>query len=85
MLRGICFNEWIDIFYTLIFDDETNMPYYVGDTGTRLFYDEESLHWTMSQDGLNGSAPASISSLGTGGIRWSFSRDICNRKFLYEH
>ena len=27
-LRGLCFNPVVDVYYTLLFDDVTNMPYY---------------------------------------------------------
>ena len=41
-LRGICRNQWTDIFYTVIFDKATNMPYFSGDRGTNIHYDENN-------------------------------------------
>lgn len=41
-LRGICKNDWTDIFYTIVFDEVTNMPYFKGFSGTTIKYDEDN-------------------------------------------
>ena len=41
-LRGICKNDWTDIFYTIVFDEVTNMPYFKGFSGTIIKYDEDN-------------------------------------------
>lgn len=84
-MRGVCKNEWTDIYYTMIFDEKTHMPYYKGFTGTNIHYDEDRKEWMMSHDpdnGIMGSAVASILPLGTGALKWSLNKDICNRNTL---
>ena len=61
------------------------MPYYKGFTGTNIHYDEDRKEWMMSHDpdnGIMGSAVASILPLGTGALKWSLNKDICNRNTL---
>ena len=85
-LRGICQNQWTDVFYTVIVDDVTNMPYFRGNTGTIIQYDEDNQEWVMkikdSENGVNGTAAASILPMGTGAQMWQINKDICNRNNL---
>ena len=79
-LRGICRNDWTDIFYTLLFDEETNLPYYKGDTGTVILYDEGDHIWKMVHDpdnGLMGTGQALLDNMGTGVQMWKINQDIC--------
>ena len=46
-LRGICSNTLIDTYYTVEFDDDTNMPFYKGETGSQIYYDETNLMWVL--------------------------------------
>ena len=85
-LRGICQNQWTDVFYTVIFDEATNMPYFRGDTGTTIHYDEDDQEWVMKnndpENDVNGTASASILPMGTGAQIWQINKDICNRHNL---
>lgn len=68
-----------------MFDERTNLPYFKGFTGSIIKYDEDNLQWLMINDpdnGVNGSAAASIQSMGTGAQMWHFDKDICNRNTL---
>ena len=61
------------------------MPYYKGFSGTNIHYDEDNQQWVMTNDpenGVNGSAGAAISSMGTGAQMWRINKDICNRNTL---
>ena len=84
-LRGICSNNFIDSFYTMEFDDDTNMPYFKGESGTYITYEEENMRWLLKNDpdtGIIGTAPAKLDSLGTGANLWNFNKDICYRNSL---
>ena len=74
------------MFYTVIFDVATNMPYFRGDTGTTIHYDEDDQEWVMMnndpENGVNGTASASILPMGTGAQMWQINKDICNRNTL---
>ena len=61
------------------------MPYYKGFTCTNIYYDEDRSEWVMSHDpdnGIMGTAVASILPMGTGALKWSLNKDICNRNSL---
>ena len=67
------------------FDDDTNMPYFKGESGTYITYDEENLRWLLKNNpdtGIIGTAPAKLDSLGTGANLWRFNKDICYRNSL---
>ena len=87
MLRGICKNNYVDVFYTFTWDDETNMPYFKGFTGSNIKYNEDLESWLLTtKDNLvNGTSVAPIKQMGTGAQIWNFNKDICgtntNRQF----
>ena len=67
------------------FDDDTNMPYFKGESGTYVTFDEENMRWLLKNDpdtGIIGTAPAKLDSLGTGANLWRFNKDICYRNSL---
>ena len=67
------------------FDETTNMPYFKGESGSYIKYDEENQLWLLKNEpdtGIVGSAPAKLDSLGTGVNLWSFNKDICYRNSL---
>ena len=67
------------------FDDDTNMPYFKGESGTYVTFDEENMRWLLKNDpdtGIIGTAPAKLDSLGTGANLWSFNKDLCYRNSL---
>ena len=81
-LRGICENKWIDIFYNLEFDESTSIPYFNGETGSKIQYDETNLMWLLTNapdNGVVGNASSSLDSMGTGNLTWQFNRDICDK------
>ena len=56
------------------------MPYYKGDTGTVILYDEGNSRWRMIHDpdnGLEGLGSSSLVNMGTGVQTWSINQDIC--------
>ena len=81
-LRGICKNEWTDVFYSLVWDERVSMPYYRGDTGTMIRYEEDRGVWRMEAGNVTGSAVTSLLPMGTGAVQWTIDRDICNRNSL---
>ena len=84
-LRGICENKWIDIFYNVEFDETTSIPYFNGETGSKIQYDETNLMWLLTNtpdNGVVGNASASLNSMGTGNLTWQFNRDICDKDSL---
>ena len=84
MLRGICKNNYIDVFYTLMWDALNNLPFYQGFSGTTINYNEDMQAWLLvSLDkSVNGTAAAPIKPMGTGAQLWTFNKDICNRNTL---
>ena len=81
-LRGLCENEWTDVFYSLVWDEGVSMPYYRGDTGTIIRYEEDRGLWRMVAGNVTGTAVTSILPMGTGAVKWNLDRDICNRNSL---
>ena len=81
-LRGFCKNEWIDVFYSLVWDEETSLPFYRGDTGTTIRWEEDRGVWRVRSGELTGTALASILPVGTGAVMWNLDRDICNRNSM---
>ena len=82
-LRGICLNTLVDTFYTVEFDDTTNMPFYQGESGSQIYYDETNLIWVLKNEpdnGIIGNASASLDSMGTGSITWNFNKDVCGKR-----
>ena len=56
------------------------MPYYKGDTGTVILYDEEDKLWRLVHDpdnGLAGIGSSLLDNMGTGVQRWNINQDIC--------
>ena len=77
LFRGVCLNDWTDVFYTVKFNKTNNMPYFVGDTGTTIEYNEDKLQWIMKtilDPELVGTANASIEFVGTGAQLWHFNK-----------
>ena len=59
------------------------MPFFQGETGTQIYYDETNLMWVLKNEpdnGVIGNASASLDSMGTGAITWNFNRDICEKR-----
>ena len=78
-LRGLCGDtEAADVFYTLMRDEDTGLPYYQGDTGTSLRYSEAAGEWEMARGGaVVARAAASLQALGTGALSWSLDTALC--------
>lgn len=84
-LRGICENKWMDIFYNIDYDESTSIPYFNGETGSKIQYDETNLMWLLTNEpdnGVVGNASSSLNSLGTGNLTWQFNKDICDSDSL---
>ena len=83
-LRGLCPNSQVDVFYTLMWDDSMNLPFYKGFINSNIKYNESLESWVLnSEDGLvTGVAVSSMSSMGTGGQTWRFDQDICSTNSL---
>ena len=81
-LRGLCPNSQVDVFYTLMWDDDMSLPFYKGFINSNLRYNESLQSWVLtSEDGLvTGHAVSSIISMGTGAMTWQFDQDICSNK-----
>merc|ERR1712227_952398 len=59
------------------------MPFYKGETGSQIYYDETNLMWVLKNEpdnGVIGNASANLDSMGTGEITWNFNRDICEKR-----
>ena len=66
------------MFYTLMRDEDTGLPYYQGDTGTSLRYSEAAGEWEMARGGaVVARAAASLQALGTGALSWSLDTALC--------
>ena len=68
MLRGLCPNSHVDVFYTLMWDEEQHLPYYKGFMKSSIHYNESTESWQLmsSDNSVNGVAVSDINSLGTG-------------------
>ena len=80
MMRGLCPNAHVDVFYTLKWDDKMNLPFYKGFIKSNIKYNESIEAWVLSSnDGsVNGEAVTDVHSMGTGALTWTFNKDICN-------
>ena len=83
-LRGLCPNTPVDVFYTLMWDDDMSLPYYKGFINSNLRYNESLQSWVLtSENGLvTGHAVSPITSMGTGAQSLQFDQDICSNNFL---
>ena len=80
MLRGLCTNSYVDVFYTLKWDTDTNLPYFRGFINSIIKYNESIESWLLTSldESVMGTAVSAINSMGTGAQTWQFDRDICN-------
>ena len=78
-LRGLCKNNLVDVFYTVRWDEVTNLPYYHGFLHSMIKYNEEKETWVLSSvdNSVNGSSVAAVTNVGTGAQTWQFDKDIC--------
>ena len=84
-LRGLCKNNMVDVYYTVRWDEVTNMPYYHGFLHSIIKYHEDTETWVLSSlpspssvdNSVNGSSIAAIMNMGTGAQTWQFNKDIC--------
>ena len=79
-MRGICKNDYVDVFYTLMWDEENSLPFFKGFKGSNINYDEDMESWllTTEDNSVNGTSVALIKQMGTGAQIWQFNKDICN-------
>merc|ERR1719402_27016 len=83
-LRGMCENLVMDKYYSVLWDAVNNLPYYQGFRNSRIDYNEDEGAWKLyarnkwTDEDVNGTAIASIESMGTGSAIWNFNRDLCN-------
>jgi hypothetical protein len=84
MLRGLCKNDYVDVFYTIMWDEPNNLPFFKGFSGSRINYDEDSESWllTTKDNSVNGTCVAPIKPMGTGAMTWQFNKDICSTNSL---
>ena len=84
MLRGLCKNDYVDVFYTIMWDEPINLPFFKGFSGSRINYDEDSESWllTTEDNSVNGTCVAPIQPMGTGAMTWQFNKDICSTNTL---
>ena len=80
MLRGLCPNSYVDVFYTLKWDEDMNLPFYKGFMNSNIKYNESIESWVLTSEdnSVGGAAVSAINSMGTGAQTWQFDRDICN-------
>ena len=84
MLRGICKNYYVDVFYTLMWDEGSSLPFFKGFKGSNIKYDEDKKSWLLTtEDNLMiGSSVAPIKQMGLGAQKWNFTIDICHSNSL---